>query len=427
MPFIQIPYGSKKIKFRISDKNLVVSTDRKFPKEIKNIESRVLEALENPVAGPPFTSYLRRNKKVVILTDNYARLTPTYKILPAILKLIKDKGASAEILIANGALREMTDAEIYRKFGDYVLKSGVPIHQSNSRNRWDFEYIGKTNLGTPVNIHRKFLEADVKIAVTMTQATLWGYGGGGSMILPGICSYETIEWNHRLFMGKYCGPGFEPPQNIMRMDIEEAMIMAGLNMSLLVILNPRMQIINIEAGETLSTHRKSVKVYDSFYSFDYRQIPERQVDIAISGSFPGDRYFAHSCWAIANLDLFVKDGGTIILCTPAPGGLAHFSYAKDYLPFTNDKRKKLYEDFFYGKQQFWHGCLWTPILEVMAKKEVNIVTERDKLPIFKELHIPAFSSMAEAFRFAMERHSRSAKVGFFPYGKWIIPKKLHAR
>ncbi|MBM4331668.1 MAG: DUF2088 domain-containing protein [Deltaproteobacteria bacterium] len=426
MTTVYIPYGNKKIPLEIPEKNLVLSADFPFPEGIQDIQGRVLEALENPVAGPAFSSYSGKGKKVVILTDNFARLTPADKLLPIILRKIKEAGGKAEILVASGALREMNEAELNRKFGEAVLASGVPVYQSVCRNRWEFEFIGETSLGTPVNVHRKFLEADFRIAVTMTQATLWGYGGGGSMILPGVCSYETIEWNHRLCTGRYSGLGYEPPQNILRQDIEEAMQMAGLHMSLLVVLNPGMQIINVEAGETIAAHRKSVKAYDRYYTFDLSQLPQGQLDIGISGSFPGDRFFAHSCWPIANLNFFVKEGGTIILATPAEGGLAHFAYAKDYMPPTRDKMQKLYEDFFYSKQPFWHGCLWRPILKVLAKKNAIVVTEKDRLPLFAEVQIPAVSSADEALIMAMDRHGKEATVGFFPYGKWILPKGLHS-
>ena len=128
------------------------------------------------------------------------------------------------------------------------------------------------------------------------------------MVLPGVCSYETIEWNHRLTTGRFSGLGYEPPRNTMRRDIEEAAGLSGLSMSLLVVLNPDLQIIEITAGETIAAHRASVKKYDRHYTVDKAAIPGGALDIAISGSFPGDRFFAHSCWAAAKLDFFTKDG-----------------------------------------------------------------------------------------------------------------------
>jgi nickel-dependent lactate racemase len=369
---------------------------------------------------------LAKGKKVLILIDNFARLTPASQILPPILEMIAEAGARPEILVASGGLREMNEAELKRKLGDEILQSGIPVTQSRCKDSWDFEFIGLTTLGTPVNVHRKLLEADFSLAVTMTQATLWGYGGGGSMILPGVCSYETIEWNHRLTTGRFSGLGYEPPRNTMRRDIEEAAGLSGLSMSLLVVLNPDLQIIEVTAGETTAAHRASVEKYDRHYTVDKTAIPGGALDIAISGSFPGDRFFAHSCWAAVNLDFFTKDGGTIILATPAPGGLAHYAYAKDYMPPDKESFRRLFDDMFHGKQPFWHACLWLPVLQTLEKKEIIVVTEEQNLPAFKQVGLPAATRMEEAFRMAMKKNGPKAKVGVFPYGTWVLPKGLNS-
>jgi nickel-dependent lactate racemase len=425
MSTIHVPYGVKgKIDFEIPDKNLVLNTDVPFPGEMDNLEEAILAALDNPVAGAPFSERLEKAHSVVILHDNFARLTPAWKTLPPILRRIQDAGKEVSILVASGLLREMNEAELKRKFGDEILTSGVPIYQSQARARWEFEFLGVTSYGTPVNVHRRLLEADLSLAVTMTQATLWGYGGGGSMVLPGVSSYETIEWNHRLMTCPTSGVAYEPPLNRLRADIEEAAILSGLDMSLLCIFNPDMGLIELTAGETIAAHRASVAKYQSYYAFDLDQVPGGQLDVAISGSFPGDRFFAHSCWPVANLDYFVREGGTIIVATPAPGGLAHYSYAKDYMPPTPSALARLYQDVFYGVQELWHACLWMPIIEVMAKKNVIVVTETDRLPDFETVQVPAVDSMNKAWEIVAERYGPDVKVGSFPYGKWIVPTEM---
>jgi nickel-dependent lactate racemase len=353
-------------------------------------------------------------------------LTPAYKILPPILKRIREAGKEVEILVASGLLREMNEAELKRKFGEEILDSGVPIFQSKARETWDFEFVGVTDYGTPISLHKRLLGADLSLAVTMTQATLWGYGGGGSMILPGVGSFESIEWNHRLMTGPTSGVGYEPPLNRMREDIEEACRLSGLDMSLLVILNPKQEIIHITAGETIAAHRASVRKYDELYAYDLEQIAGGRLDVGISGSFPGDRLFAHACWPVANLDHFVRDGGAIILCTPVPGGLAHYTYAKDYMPPTPESVRRLYEDVFYGKQALWHACLWMPIIETMARKDVIVVTEPERLADFELVKIQAVTSLKEAYDMVKARYGPDLKVGNFPYGKWILPTGLNA-
>jgi len=422
---VKIPYGENKLSLKIPDRNLAVVFDPPFPPPLRDLPGKILRALDEPVAGPTFSERIGKRKNILILIDNFARLTPAHLILPPILQKLKKARARVEILVASGALREMNEAELRRKLGEEILQSGLPISQSRCKDSWDFEFIGVTPLGTPVNLHRKVLQADFCLAVTMTQATLWGYGGGGSMILPGVCSYETIEWNHRLTTGPYSGLGYQPPKNIMRQDIEEAARMAKFSMSLLVVLNPDLRVIEITAGETNAACRASVTKYDRYYTLDRSTIPGGAVDIAISGSFPGDRFFAHSCWPAANLDFFTKEGGTIIIATPAPGGLAHYAYAKDYMPPDRDSFRRLYEDIFYGKQPLWHACLWMPILQVLAKKDIIVVTQGKNLPAFKQVQLPAVTSLEAAFRMAMKKHGPTASVGVFPFGKWVLPKGLN--
>ncbi|UCF91437.1 MAG: DUF2088 domain-containing protein [Desulfobacterales bacterium] len=425
MSTIHIPFGIKgTLELEVDARNLVLDTDVPFPGEIENLDEAILTALDQPVAGPAFTERLAGARKVIILTDNFARLTPAHRILPPILKKIKDAGKEVTVLVASGLLREMNEAELKRKFGENILASGIPIYQSKAPETWDFRFVGVTSYGTPISVHRRLLEADLSLAVTMTQATLWGYGGGGSMILPGVSSFETIEWNHRLMTCPTCAVGYEPPLNRMREDIEEATRLAGLDMSLLAIFNPQMEVIELTAGETVAAHRASVSKYRQHYAFDLRQIPGGHLDVAITGSFPGDRLFAHSCWPIANLDHFVRDGGTIIVATPAPGGLAHYSYAKDYMPPTPEAIRRLYEDVFYGKQALWHACLWMPVIEVLARKQCVVVTEKERLADFEIVQIPAVASIHEAYAMARTQYGSGMRVGNFPYGKWVVPAEM---
>lgn len=421
MATLHVPYGVKgTLEFEIDDRNLALDTDVTFPGEIPNLDAAILGALDCPVAGAPFLERLAKAQKVVILVDNYARLTPAYKILPPILDKIKKAGKQVEILVANGALREMNETEMLRKFGPEIIASGVPIYQSKARESWDYQFLGVTSYGTPISLHKRLLQADLSLALTSTQATLWGYGGGGSMILPGVCSFETIEWNHRLMTCPTCGVGYEPPLNRMREDIEEAAMMSGLDMSLLSILNPDLEVIELTAGETIRAHCASVEKYNSRFAYDVNSFPGGKLDVAVSGSFAGDRFFAHACWPIANLEHFVRDGGTIILATPVPGGLAHYAYAKDYMPPTPEAMRRLYEDVFYGKQALWHACLWMPIVEAMRNREVIVVTEPERVPDFEIVKIPAVTSMAEAYERVHAKYGPNLRLGNFPYGKWVV-------
>jgi nickel-dependent lactate racemase len=54
---------------------------------------------------------------------------------------------------------------------------------------WKYAFIGITGYGTPINVNLRLLQADLSLAVTMTQATFWGSGGGGSMMI--WCQWDS--------------------------------------------------------------------------------------------------------------------------------------------------------------------------------------------------------------------------------------------
>ena len=124
MSMIDIPYGDRKISFQIPDEKLAYQFKGQFPSPLEDLESEVVKTLEKPVAGVSFSKLLKAGKKVMILSDNFARLTPCYQLLPPILRMIQDAGAQPEIMVASGALREMNESELKRKF----IKAGVGTH-----------------------------------------------------------------------------------------------------------------------------------------------------------------------------------------------------------------------------------------------------------------------------------------------------------
>ncbi|MBW1944290.1 MAG: DUF2088 domain-containing protein, partial [Deltaproteobacteria bacterium] len=133
MATIHLPYGAEgTLDFDIEDRNLILDTDVDFPGEVADLDQAVLEALDNPAEGSSFSERLESADKVLILVDNWARLTPAHRILPPILESIRSRGKEVEIMVAHGLLRSMTESELERKFGREILASGVPIYQSNA-------------------------------------------------------------------------------------------------------------------------------------------------------------------------------------------------------------------------------------------------------------------------------------------------------
>lgn len=61
MTVIHVPYGNRGVlDLDVREQHLVLDTDVPFPAEIGNLSEAIWGALDNPVAGPPFSERLER-------------------------------------------------------------------------------------------------------------------------------------------------------------------------------------------------------------------------------------------------------------------------------------------------------------------------------------------------------------------------------
>ena len=164
-----------------------------------------------------------------------------------------------------------------------------------------------------------------------------------------------------------------------------------------------------------------------------------QADIAICGVFaPTDHLFFHTGWGCMSADFVLKDGGTLIYCSPSPGvstalgdfpGLALMDLMKPYMPPSRDNYEQVLRDIHSRTIQMWAGCIWVPIYEVMTRKHLTMVTLQENLEMAADIGIEATTSLDEAFAAAMERHGPDAKVIVLPFARYQLPAQRdpHAR
>ena len=426
----------EELELEIADQNLLAAIYPEEPQPVADPTETAREALANPVSGPSFRELIDGGKSVAIVIDNQFRPTPTSRLLPALFDLLEDAGVTDACMItANGKVFPLSEADIEKKVGrenlDRMERLGITLHQNEPRNEDAYTYLGVTSRGTPVWVHSEVIKRDVIIAIGHAQANHWGYGGGGKLIMPGVCSDETIECNHCNFTmspqthyGALAGP--------MRSDIDEVATIAGLDYTLNVLLDTRGRVLEIVGGPHPQAHRLAIEKFNGIYAYENPVSDKGQADIAICGVFaPTDHLFFHTGWGCMSSDFVLKDGGTIIYASPSPGvhtelgdfpGLALMDLMKPYMPPTAENYQRVLRDIHYRKIQMWAGCIWVPIYEVMTRKHLTLVTLEENLQLAADIGIDATTSLAEAFDAAMQRHGSEAKVIVLPYARYQLPR-----
>jgi nickel-dependent lactate racemase len=424
------------LELEIPKANLLAAIYPDEPEPVASATEAARRALEHPVAGPPFSELLRGGPSVAVIVDNQFRPTPQSKLLPAVLDALEAAGVSdACVICANGKVFPMSESDIEQKLGRENLarmeRMGIPFLQNEPRNPDAYTYVGVSSRGTPVWLHAEVAKREVKIAIGQAQANHWGAGGGGKLILPGVVSDETIESNHcnlvpspQTHYGAYAGP--------MRSDIDEVATMCGLTCTMNVVLDTHGRVLECLFGSHPEAHRAAIERFNEIYAYENPVAEHGPADIALCGVFaPTDHLFFHTGWGCMSADLVVREGGTLIYCSPSPGvstavgdfpGLALMDLMKPYMPPTRENYQRVLRDIHARAIQMWAGCIWVPIYEVMTRKHLTLVTREENLELAADIGLDATTSLDDAFAQALARHGRDAKVIVLPFARYQLPR-----
>lgn len=428
MPTIRVPFETAEetgvsLSLDVPEGNLVRSFVPSEPAKLPDVASAAAYAVEHPLGSKPLSRLLRPGARVVILTENQFRAAPADLILPALLAAIRAAGAQASIVVGNGKVPALSPQEIEHKLGKEVVASGISIVCNDVSKPENYAYLGTTSRGVPLFVLKEVAEADIKISISTTQATLWGYGGSG-MIIPAVAGEETIEMNHMFSLADDCRPGNNECH--MQHDKYEAARMVGIDLGIHVIVSNRFDVIQVIAGDFVEAHKAAIRAYEQIYRFCAAQFTGAPADIVITGSSaPTNHLFFHTGWAVVNCDPICKDGGTIIQATPCPGygdwpGFALMDLLQAYMPPSAENNAKALKAFYRKDRELWAGCIWWKIYEVMTRKSVTVVTKEENLEFTRSIGLNSKSSLQEAFQEALERHGPNARVAFVPYGRYSV-------
>ena len=321
---ISLKYGHGEHRLRLSEERAasVVLTPGRVPPG-REEAALVREALRAPIGCPPLPQLLSPEHRVVIVTADITRPCPSDRLLPHLLDELNRAGipdAQISVVFGLGTHRAHTPEEQRALVGDAVL-GRVRCLDSDPT---DVREVGTTSRGTPVEVFRAVLEADVRIAVGVIEYHYFaGYSGGVKALVPGVCTERTIQHNHR----RMTEPGAVTGNlegNPVREDIEEAGALIGVHFILNVVLDEAHRIVAAVAGHPRAAHRAGCAKLDAFG----RAMLPRLADVVVvgAGGHPKDLNLYQAQKALDNARLAVRPGGTIVLVAECPEGLGSATF-----------------------------------------------------------------------------------------------------
>ena len=287
----------------------------KNPSATKSWEDIVREALERPIGTPRLRDHQLKGKKVVVITDDWGRPTPSHRVLPAVLAEVEAAGARREditVMTASGVHAPMNEEDLVRKVGADVRARYRCI--SHDATDHPMTYVGRSSRGTPIWVSQYAAEADFRIAVgRVGPHNTHGYEGGAKMITPGVSFWITVLRNHSSNFSPLSEYG-SLENNPSRQDVDDIGGIFGLHFIVNFVINRRGEPFAGFAGDRIKAHRAGIAWGDrEVWGAEIGRRP----DIVICT--PGDLSpSAHAANPLEMGTIACREGGTTIMLNPLP-------------------------------------------------------------------------------------------------------------
>ncbi len=377
-------------------------------------EEEVRRALADPIGSPRLKDIVKPGEKIVMITSDITRPMPTYTVMPALLDELYAAGCKPEdltLMFALGSHRKHTEEEMIHLAGERAFNEIRCIDGDAE----DVVHVGETSRGTPVDIVREVIEADRRICLGNIEYHYFaGYSGGAKAIMPGVSTWNAIQANHSRMVENGAHAG-NIGTNPVRLDIEEAASMVGVDFILNVVLNEHKKIVKAVAGDLTEAHRVGCDYLDKLYT---KYIPKRADIVIVSqGGAPKDLNLYQTQKALDNSKHAVRDDGIIILvgsCKEYLGNPVFDAWFRE-ASCPQDIIDRLAAKFALG------GHKAAAVAQVMMRAKIFMVSDMD--PDFvRSIFMTPFATVQEAYDAAAAELGADASVIVMPYGGSTLPK-----
>ncbi len=405
-------YGDSNLTVQVPSANLMGVLQPPLAGEKGDEQALIRSALANPIDSPPLCELVRPGQKVVIVTSDLTRPCPSERMLPAILDELASAGVSdgdVTIVIALGLHRPMSPAELEKSVGNAIYRRVKVINHDPT----DTLPLGITSYGTPVEIFRPVVEADIRVCLGNLELHYFaGFSGGAKAILPGCASKATVTANHAMMVLPEASAG-RLAGNPLRADIEEGVAMLGVDFILNVVVDGEHNILGAFAGDVTAAQRRGCIMVTA----RAMALIERKAEIVLvsAGGYPKDVNFYQAHKALETAAYAVREGGVIILAAECREGFGNPVFEEWMSAYSPDELlRRIREQFVLG------GHKAAAIASILKRARIFLISS---LPddLVRKCKFEPFDDLEQALQAAGSDLGPQARLLVMPYGGSTLP------
>jgi nickel-dependent lactate racemase len=419
---ITMKYGKKGLPIELPEGLKVDIIRKKAMRILQDPAAAVKFALSHPDGCKSLAQEAKGIKNICIAICDITRPVPHDTVLPVLIRELIDAGlspASITVLVATGLHRPNEGEELRELVGsDWVLQS-VRVVNHFAKNDEDHADLGITPRGMPVKIDRRFLDADLRIAIGLVEPHFMaGYSGGRKVIVPGIAHQDTIRVLHSTRMLTQEGvANCRLEGNPLHEEQMAAVRMVGRGLALNTVIDEDRRLSFVNFGEIEKSHLAAVA-----FARPYFEIPvarKYKTVITSSAGYPLDRNYYQTVKGMIGVADIVEPGGNLFIVSECSEGLGTPEYAESQARLINVGMERFLEET--SQKEFASIDEWESIMQIKAMKTASIhlysecLTEEERALT----GVNVITSLTEAIRRSVEEKNDN-RVAVVPEGPYVI-------
>lgn len=418
---IRLDYGREGLQVGVPDENLDSILRLNPAAPVPDPSGAVQAALENPISSAPLADFARGRRSACVVISDITRPVPNRVILPPLLACLEAAGVAREritILVATGTHRPNTPAELEEMVGPAIAREYQIVNHA-ARDPETHVRIGVGLNGTPFEVDRRFLEADLRITTALIEPHFMaGYSGGRKSVCPGICSLETVKtWHGPHLIGHPRAEAGVLADNPLHEDAVQAARLAGTDFIVDVALDEERRITGVFAGDLEAAWHEGVRHVEQVVQA--KLAAPVDVVLTTSAGYPLDLTYYQAVKGMVGALPAVKEGGSIILAARCAEGLGSREFADALLNYADIEAfvGRLYEPGFFIPDQ-WEV---QELAKARRKAQILCYSEGIDSETLARCFVEPVPSVEAGVRQALARHGSHARLAVIPKGPYVVP------
>jgi nickel-dependent lactate racemase len=324
MSSIIMRYGKHGLSLNLPDDLDVTVIRKKVMPVLADPESAMRDAFASPIDSRSLEEEARGCQSACILICDITRPVPNGTVLPILVEILIKAGikpAGITILVATGLHRPNEGEELRELVGnDWVLQT-VTVANHFARRNADHEYLGTLNGSIPVKIDRRFLQADLRIAVGLVEPHFMaGYSGGRKIITPGVAHEDTIRVLHSAAVLEHCRATNCIIDGNPLHDVQMGVLkLVGKCLAVNTVIDEDRRISCINFGEIEASHLAAVAFVRPYGKVLINQ--RCQTVITSSAGYPLDKTYYQTVKGIVGALDILEPGGDLLIVSECSEGM----------------------------------------------------------------------------------------------------------